>query len=178
MYSNSSNLTAKKTGFAQDKLVEFDTATTVTSIDGTQTDFATASFFGRLTYAYDNRYLFETNLRYDGSSRFARKSRWGLFPSVSAGWRISQEAFMQDSGIDNLKLRASWGKLGNHAIGNYEYQATYASGYLYSVRRQAVAGHRGLALEQPAGVGNHHVDQRRSGAGRAAQPPQLRNGLL
>ena len=132
MYSNSSNLTAKKTGFAQDKLVEFDTATTVTSIDGTQTDFATASFFGRLTYAYDNRYLFETNLRYDGSSRFARKSRWGLFPSVSAGWRISQEAFMQDSGIDNLKLRASWGKLGNHAIGNYEYQATYASGYLYS----------------------------------------------
>ena len=132
MYSNTSNFKAQKTGFAQDKLVEFDTATTVTSIDGTQTDFATASFFGRLTYAYDNRYLFETNLRYDGSSRFARKSRWGIFPSVSAGWRISQEAFMRDSGIDNLKLRASWGKLGNHSIDNYEYQATYASGYLYS----------------------------------------------
>ena len=116
MYSNTSNFKAQKTGFAQDKLVEFDTATTVTSIDGTQTDFATASFFGRLTYAYDNRYLFETNLRYDGSSRFARKSRWGIFPSVSAGWRISQEAFMRDSGIDNLKLRASWGQLGNEKI--------------------------------------------------------------
>ena len=121
MYSNTSNLKAKKTGFAQDKLVEFDTATTVTSIDGTQTDFATASFFGRLTYAYDNRYLFETNLRYDGSSRFARKSRWGLFPSASAGWRISEEPFFGNAKdlVDNLKLRASFGSLGNQNVSSY-----------------------------------------------------------
>ena len=121
MYSNTSNLKAKKTGFAQDKLVEFDTATTVTSIDGTQTDFATASFFGRLTYAYDNRYLFETNLRYDGSSRFARKSRWGLFPSASAAWRISEEPFFGNAKdlVDNLKLRASFGSLGNQNVSSY-----------------------------------------------------------
>ena len=91
-----------------------------------------ASWLVRAQYSYKGRYMVSASIRGDGSSRFARKSRWGLFPSVSAGWRISQEAFMQDSGIDNLKLRASWGKLGNHAIGNYEYQATYASGYLYS----------------------------------------------
>lgn len=132
MYSNERNAMAQKNGFAQDKLIEFDTATLASQITGTQTDFATASVFGRATYAYDNRYLFEMNLRYDGSSRFARESRWGLFPSFSAGWRISQEAFMKDTGVDNLKLRASWGRLGNHAIGNYEYLATYASGYLYS----------------------------------------------
>ena len=66
-------------------------------------------------------------MRYDGSSRFAPDNRWGLFPSFSAGWRISEERFMKGLPIDNLKLRASWGKLGNNAIGNYEWQAVYNS---------------------------------------------------
>src|SRR5690606_17394503 len=74
-------------------------------------------------YAYDNRYLLEASLRYDGSSKFRKTKRWGLFPSVSAGWRISQEAFLTDQNwLSDLKLRASWGKLGNQNIDNYPYQ--------------------------------------------------------
>ncbi|WP_353195636.1 TonB-dependent receptor [Parapedobacter defluvii] len=140
MYNNNNNAFAEKNGFLSDQLVELNTVSNMVAITGTQTDFATASFFGRVQYAYADRYLFEMNLRYDGSSRFARESRWGLFPSLSAGWRISEEAFMSNSGIDNLKLRASWGKLGNHSIGNYDYQATYASGFTYSFGGRQVAG--------------------------------------
>ena len=80
---------------------------------------ATRSLFGRVNYSYDDRYLFEVNVRYDGSSRFYNK-KWGLFPSVAAGWRISQESFFKNSGvteyINNLKLRVSWGRLGNEYI--------------------------------------------------------------
>lgn len=85
--------------------------------------WALQSGFGRLNYSYDGRYLLEASFRYDGSSKFREGRRWGAFPSVSAGWRISQEEFMK--GVDwitNLKLRGSWGKLGNQNIGNYPYQ--------------------------------------------------------
>ncbi|MDR1720104.1 MAG: TonB-dependent receptor [Dysgonamonadaceae bacterium] len=140
MYHNTSSANVEKNSFLNDLLTELSTATNMVSITGTQTDYATASLFGRAQYAYDRRYLFEVNLRYDGSSRFARKTRWGLFPSVSAGWRISQEAFMNNSGIDNLKLRASYGKLGNHSIGNYDYQATYVTGSYYSFGGKQVSG--------------------------------------
>lgn len=140
MYNNGGNSYVEKTGFLSDQLVELNTVNTMVAINGTQSDFATQSIFGRAQYAYDDRYLFEMNLRYDGSSRFAAQSRWGVFPSLSAGWRISQEAFMKNSGIDNLKLRGSWGKLGNHSIGNYDYQATYASGFIYSFGGKQVPG--------------------------------------
>ncbi|MCD7936687.1 MAG: SusC/RagA family TonB-linked outer membrane protein, partial [Tannerellaceae bacterium] len=83
------------------------------------------SMFGRINYNYKERYLLEANFRYDGSSRFASGHRWGFFPSFSAGWRISEEAFMKDiSFIDNLKLRGSWGKLGNQNIDLYQYYQT------------------------------------------------------
>lgn len=78
------------------------------------------SYFGRLGYIYAEKYLFEANVRADGSSRFADGNRWGTFPSFSAAWRLSQENFMKDiKWIDNLKLRASWGKLGNQNINSY-----------------------------------------------------------
>lgn len=78
------------------------------------------SYFGRVGYVYDGKYLFEANIRSDGSSRFADGLRWGTFPSFSAGWRISQESFMSAlTWMDNLKLRASWGKLGNQNINSY-----------------------------------------------------------
>lgn len=133
IYHNNSNLAAAKKGFSSTILTEMNTVTNMQSISGTQSDYASASFFGRVNYAYDERYLFEANLRYDGSSRFSRRSRWGTFPSFSAGWRINQEYFMEDarSWLSNLKLRVSWGKLGNNAIGNYDYIATYATGYQY-----------------------------------------------
>jgi len=86
-------------------------------------EWALQSFFGRFNYAYDNRYLLEASLRYDGSSKFRKTKRWGLFPSISAGWRISQEEFLKDQNwLSDLKLRASWGKLGNQNIDNYPYQ--------------------------------------------------------
>lgn len=77
--------------------------------------WATAGFFGRINYDYKERYLFEMNMRYDGTSRFARDKRWNLFPSFSAGWNIAREAFMEDhlDIINTLKLRGSWGELGN-----------------------------------------------------------------
>ena len=78
-------------------------------------ELAMVSYFGRLNYDYAGRYLFEANFRSDASSRFAKEHRWGFFPSFSAAWRISEEPFMErsKSWLDDLKLRASWGQLGN-----------------------------------------------------------------
>lgn len=89
------------------------------------------SFFGRLGYNYDNKYLFEANFRADASSRFAKGSRWGYFPSFSAGWRIDKESFMKSTSdwLTQLKLRASWGQNGNiNNIGLYDTYSTFATG--------------------------------------------------
>jgi TonB-linked SusC/RagA family outer membrane protein len=85
------------------------------------------SYLARVTYAYDGKYLLSSNFRADGSSRFAKENRYGYFPSVSAGWRISGENFMKDSEVINeLKIRGSWGKVGNdEGIGDYAYLALY-----------------------------------------------------
>lgn len=104
--------------------------TTKTNSDDVET-WALGSYFGRMTYNYKEKYLFEANARYDGSSRLAPGLRWQLFPSFSAGWRINEESFMKDhfSWLDNLKLRASWGQLGNSsALGLYDYIALLNSG--------------------------------------------------
>lgn len=83
----------------------------------TRNGWATRGFFGRINYDYDGRYLVEMNGRYDGSSRFAKGNRWGFFPSVSLGWNIYREKFMEPAAgfLSNLKLRASYGLLGNQA---------------------------------------------------------------
>ena len=99
---------------------------------------------GRATYGYDDRYLAEVNFGYNGSENFMRGRRFGFFPSFSAGWRINQESFMQDaSWIDNLKLRASWGQLGNiNNVGQYDYFATYVQGGNYNFENTIVSGIR------------------------------------
>lgn len=86
--------------------------------------------FGRLNYNYAEKYFIETNLRYDGSAKFTEQDRFVAFPSVSAGWRISQENFMADikDWVSELKIRGSWGKLGNQPSSVYPYQATMATG--------------------------------------------------
>lgn len=101
---------------------------------GSGSEWALRSYFGRLNYDFNGKYLFEANARYDGTSRFPTSGRWGLFPSVSAGWRISEESFIKDNltWIDNLKLRASWGKLGNQNIGTYPYQNVLSTGQNYT----------------------------------------------
>lgn len=85
-------------------------------------EMALQSVFGRINYDYDGKYLFEANLRYDGASRFAAGNRWGAFPSFSAGWNIDRENFFADAKqyVSNLKLRASWGQLGNQYVKTYD----------------------------------------------------------
>lgn len=101
-------------------------ASTATA-SGNKTYDALVSVFGRVNYSYKDRYLFEANIRRDGSSKFARGHRWGTFPSFSAAWRISEESFFSPlkNTVQNLKLRASWGKLGNQSIDRYLSMSTY-----------------------------------------------------
>lgn len=109
---------------------------------GSATDWAMRSFFGRVTYNYNEKYLLEGNIRRDGSSRFGPNFRYGVFPSVSAGWNIAKETFMQSlskANIQSLKLRGSWGQLGNTASGNYQWQATYGANN-YSFNGMAATG--------------------------------------
>lgn len=100
----------------------------VQTANGNTTEWALNSYFGRFNYNYLEKYLFEANVRYDGTSRIAKDTRWGFFPSFSAGWRITEEDFVRNANIDWLtsaKLRASYGLLGNQNIGGdfpYPYQ--------------------------------------------------------
>lgn len=92
-------------------------------VSGDAVENAYRSWFGRIMYDYNRKYLLQANIRYDGSSRFASEYRWGAFPSVSGGWVLTEEDFMKDnSALSYLKLRGSWGSLGNERIGNYIYQ--------------------------------------------------------
>lgn len=101
---------------------------------GSRWEYNRASFFGRINYNFNDRYLIQATVRYDGSSKFGADSRWGCFPSVAIGWRISEEEFFPKQDIlNNLKFRASWGRLGNeNALGYYDFQAlisTYNTKY-------------------------------------------------
>ena len=92
--------------------------------------FTLVSFFGKVNYTYDDKYMASFTIRHDGSSRFGKNHRYGTFPSVSAGWRINQEKFLKDvSWIDNLKLRASWGQTGNQEIDNIARYTIFESNY-------------------------------------------------
>jgi len=96
---------------------------------GSAYEYSSRSYFGRIIYDYKGKYLFQSNARYDGSSRFASKYRWGLFPSLSVGWVLSKEQFLKTTPfLSFLKIRASWGTLGNERIGNYPYQSTIGFG--------------------------------------------------
>lgn len=117
--------------------------------NGNAGDLALRSYFGRINYSFDSRYLFEGNIRYDGSSRFRSDDRWGAFPSFSAGWRISEEDFFTglSNVISELKFRGSWGMLGNQNIGSYypTYETISAtgasgSGYTYTFGGALAAG--------------------------------------
>ena len=94
--------------------------------NGDANEYAYRSYFGRIMYSYNNKYMFQANIRHDGSSRFASEYRWGTFPSASVGWVLSEENFLKDrfGWLSFLKLRGSWGQLGNERIGNYPYLTT------------------------------------------------------
>lgn len=92
------------------------------------------SYFGRLNYDFEGRYLLQAAIRRDGYSRFGPNNKWGIFPSISVGWNMARENFLSNvRDISNLKLRASWGRTGNNnALGRYEYQPTVQTGFTYN----------------------------------------------
>ena len=128
------NFDASRTGFVnQDNpnlwYLGLGDALTATNNEGA-TEWAILSYYSRLNYAFNNKYLFTATIRRDGSSRFYGDNKWGNFPSFSAGWRISEESFMKGiSFVNNLKLRAGWGLLGNERnVGNYVTASNMARG--------------------------------------------------
>lgn len=125
-------LDTSKYGVIDPTITDMSTVTNMNYIYGTDSQNRFRSFFGRVNYAFASKYLLELDFRRDGSSKFAPKDRWGFFPSASAGWRVSEEQFAKNSFLhvfDNLKLRASYGKLGNSSVDDYAYQSWYETGY-------------------------------------------------
>lgn len=125
--SRSEQTSATRKGYTSWDLHDLSTMTSDYSSSGTSSEWAMMSFFGRINYSFRERYLAELNFRCDGSSRFSPQSRWGFFPSFSAGWRINREPWMQGTSawLSNLKLRASWGQVGNNRTSDYAWQASY-----------------------------------------------------
>jgi iron complex outermembrane receptor protein len=123
-------------------------ATTVTNFQDIQ-ESRLISFFGRANYNFNDRYLASVSIRRDGSSRFGEGNEWGTFPAVSVGWRLSEESFLKGRVFSDLKLRASWAKTGNQAIGNYLQYAAYAFG---DAQAQAQFGDTYISTIRPGAV--------------------------
>ncbi len=141
---------ASNGGYNSSVINTLNAATGVTG-STTETKSVLISYFGRLQYAFDGKYLLSGSIRRDGSSRFGANTKWGIFPSASAGWRVSQEKFMEAvPQISELKIRASWGTAGNFNIGDYSTYATLGN-YNYTF-----GGNTPVAVigQAPAGVTN------------------------
>jgi TonB-linked SusC/RagA family outer membrane protein len=130
---------ASRRNFFSDNIAELDYGSPNNAINGgNSSNTARRNFFGRINYAFREKYLLEVQARYDGSDKFPQDRRWGLFPSVSLGWRISAEEWANKLLRNNdLKIRASWGRLGNDAIAPYQFLQFYnlnSSGYVLNGR--------------------------------------------
>lgn len=138
--SKSFNLSAAGSQGATDNITTLNAAATPTAASSSKSSWGLVSYFARVNYSFNDKYLLAATLRRDGSSRFGADKRYGLFPSVSAGWRMSQESFMQPlSFISDLKLRASIGVVGNQSISDFGAQGLYSTGSNY-------IGKAGIAL--------------------------------
>ena len=122
-------LNAQKNIFAFENVHEMDNGQEMYAIGGNETEWALFSYMARATYDYDNKYLLTATLRRDGSSRFGRSKRWGMFPSVSVAWRISEESwFKKTNALSDLKIRIGYGVTGSQAsVSNYGYLPSYAT---------------------------------------------------
>jgi len=148
-YNNFRSTTATGEDLPSDNITVLNGALS-TSAKGDAAEAALRSFFGRVNYNYKDRYLAEFNLRRDESSRIPKKNRTGYFPSVSVGWNIAQEAFMQKySFINQLKLRGSWGELGNQEIGYYPFAQYIGLGNNYVWGDNKVSGVAISSLANP-----------------------------
>ena len=145
------DFSASKTGFELDRYYLDNGDAKTASASGGASNWAMASFYARFNYDYDDKYLFEATGRYDGSSRFTEGNVWGFFPSVSAGWVVSKEKFMEsiENYVSFFKLRASYGLLGNQEIGNYPYATSIDPGYSYWIDKQLATGVAQTTLANP-----------------------------
>lgn len=143
-YNANSAFSATKQGLIDWSITDITSAAEMKEITSdrgdAKTDYAMISYFGRVNYAFKSRYLFEANFRSDASSKFAPGHRTGVFPSFSAGWRISEESFFEPVKpyVDNLKIRASWGKLGNTTPNGYSSTNKVDYNYLWQALYQSV----------------------------------------
>jgi TonB-linked SusC/RagA family outer membrane protein len=136
------SLGASRNNFYSNDIMEIDAGDSKNWVNwGNSSEWKLRSFFGRLNYAFKNKYLLEANVRYDGSSRFSMGKKYGVFPSFSAGWRLDQEDFLKGSTVvSNLKMRGSWGKLGNQEIPLYRNSAVYSLDQGYNFNNNIVVG--------------------------------------
>ncbi len=119
------------------------------SVSSSQSEQQLQSFFSRINYNYQGKYLFQINGRYDGSSKFAPGNQWAFFPSASVGWRISEESFMSNMNLlNNMKLRGSYGSIGSHGIGPYSTLSVIRSAFSYGFNDVRVGTYR------PGGIAN------------------------
>jgi TonB-dependent starch-binding outer membrane protein SusC len=146
------NNTQSGTGFATAAIPTLNAATANQAVSTVQTDWADLSYFGRVNYSYEDKYLATASLRGDGSSRVGINNKWGYFPAFSAGWRVSREDFMQDSKfIQDLKIRAGWGETGNlppTSITDYPSYTALAPGTPYIFGTTTTPG---VSLSTPIG---------------------------
>ncbi|MDY7397020.1 TonB-dependent receptor [Aureibaculum sp. 2210JD6-5] len=138
--NKSNSFNASRLNLVSDGLPQLDFGDSETAQNGGSAfNTARLGYLARATYAYDAKYLFEASFRYDASENFAKENRWGFFPSFSAGWRISQEKFMADVDfINELKIRGSWGLLGNDRISQFQYLDAFNFSGTYFVGGNAV----------------------------------------
>jgi len=156
-HSKYTKLTAYAYDLINDEVPSFNTATGETkTITDQYREYTVRGAFYRLNYDYEGRYLFEANGRYDGSSKFPKKSRFGFFPSFSVGWNIAREAFMEPvSGwMSELKLRGSWGQIGNQAIDPYKFTPVM-SAYPKNEINWIVNGDKPTTLKAPGLVSDN-----------------------
>jgi TonB-linked SusC/RagA family outer membrane protein len=140
MFGNQSFF-ATNQGYFANEISELDAGSANPQVGGVSSQSRLMSFFGRVNYVLKDKYLFEANFRYDGSSRFAKDKRWGFFPSLSAGWRLNEEDFFKNiKFLSNLKLRASWGQLGSQPQQLFGYIESITSGINYSFNNALATG--------------------------------------
>jgi TonB-dependent starch-binding outer membrane protein SusC len=147
IYDKNDGFSGSLQGFPSDALQEFNAGGVVNpAVSGSAAEVSLQSTFGRINYNFSEKYLFEANIRRDGSSRFGANNRYGTFPSFSAGWNVDRENFIQNIKlISSLKLRGSWGLSGNDRIANYLYNQNLGSNNIdYTVGNDLVVG--GVAL--------------------------------
>lgn len=138
----SKNLNASRTGFVSTALDElFAGSSTTAANNSSSSAVGRVSWIGRINYSYLDRYMVETILRADASSRFAKGHRWGYFPSVSLGWNMAEETFMKQLNfVDNLKIRLSYGESGYDAVANFAYLTGYTFDSSYTLGSGLISG--------------------------------------